>query len=292
MADNTDEEHLDNPTKNQSENSLDEITPTADTETINPNQETENMEVHHHAHHEGKKNWKSYLWEFLMLFLAVFCGFLAEYQLEHVIENKREKQYIASMIEDAKTDTTNIEIAIKENNVRISHLDSLANICINYDNIKIQEIEYYKHYRRGLVRPSFVNLTERTIFQLKNAGGMRLLRNKTAVDSIILYDGMTKKLLDQQAYYELYQNNSINHAVKLFNFQKFGFGVSGQRLKDPAKMLEYFKLISTDKIKLIEFGNIILIYEGVVLQYNILLKEAKKHATNLIKTLKKEYHLP
>ena len=25
-------------------------------ETIIPNQETENMEVHHHAHHEGKKN--------------------------------------------------------------------------------------------------------------------------------------------------------------------------------------------------------------------------------------------
>ena len=50
MADNTDEEHLDNPTNNQSENPPDEITPTTDTETINPNQETENMEVHHHAH--------------------------------------------------------------------------------------------------------------------------------------------------------------------------------------------------------------------------------------------------
>ena len=36
------------------------------------------MELHHHAHHEGKKNWKSYFWEFLMLFIAVFCGFLAE----------------------------------------------------------------------------------------------------------------------------------------------------------------------------------------------------------------------
>ena len=32
MADNTDEEHLDNPTNNQSENSSDEIIPTTDTE--------------------------------------------------------------------------------------------------------------------------------------------------------------------------------------------------------------------------------------------------------------------
>ena len=50
MADKTDEEHLDNPINNQSEDLPDEIIPNTDTETINPNQETENMEVHHHAH--------------------------------------------------------------------------------------------------------------------------------------------------------------------------------------------------------------------------------------------------
>ena len=37
MADNTDEEHLNNPTENQSENPPDEINPTTDTETSNPN---------------------------------------------------------------------------------------------------------------------------------------------------------------------------------------------------------------------------------------------------------------
>ena len=62
------------------------------------------MEVHHHAHHEGKKSWKSYIWEFLMLFLAVFCGFMAEWQLEHVIEHQREKEYMHSIVEDIKED--------------------------------------------------------------------------------------------------------------------------------------------------------------------------------------------
>jgi len=109
MADNTEDEHLDNPTNIQSENLPEEITPTADTETINPNQETENMEVHHHAHHEGKKNWKSYFWEFLMLFLAVFCGFLAEYKLEHVIEDQREVKNIRSLIQDLESDTSNLQ---------------------------------------------------------------------------------------------------------------------------------------------------------------------------------------
>jgi hypothetical protein len=31
-------------------------------------EEVESMEVHHHGHHSGPKNWKSYFWEFLMLF--------------------------------------------------------------------------------------------------------------------------------------------------------------------------------------------------------------------------------
>lgn len=78
MVENTDEEPLDKPTTTQSESSSEEIVPTKNTESIHQNSEIENMEVHHHAHHEGKKNWKSYFWEFLMLFLAVFCGFLAE----------------------------------------------------------------------------------------------------------------------------------------------------------------------------------------------------------------------
>jgi hypothetical protein len=107
MADNTDDKHLDNPINSQSENLPAEIIPTPETETINPNQETENMEVHHHAHHgHEKKTWKNYFWEFLMLFLAVFCGFLAEYQLEHKIESDRGKQYTYSFYEDMITDSS------------------------------------------------------------------------------------------------------------------------------------------------------------------------------------------
>ena len=56
MADKSDEENLNIPTNNQSENRSDEIIPTTDTETITQNQETENIEVHHHPdlHHKPK----------------------------------------------------------------------------------------------------------------------------------------------------------------------------------------------------------------------------------------------
>ena len=130
MTDNTDEEHLDNSINNQSENAPEDITPTADAEIINPNQETENMEVHHHAHDPAaphhKKNWKSYFWEFLMLFLAVFCGFLAEYKLEHVIEHQRELKYVKSLIQDLKADTASLQHYVTLRKEKRMMMDSLV----------------------------------------------------------------------------------------------------------------------------------------------------------------------
>ena len=62
------------------------------------------MEVHAHTH-TARKKWTHYFWEFLMLFLAVFCGFLAENQREHMIEHKREKVYMTSLVEDLQKDS-------------------------------------------------------------------------------------------------------------------------------------------------------------------------------------------
>ena len=291
MEDNIDDEKKEFSANIPPENSTEEKISAAGAETLNINQENKDMEVHHHAHHEANKNWKSYFWEFIMLFFAVFCGFLAEYQLEHVIEHQREKVYIHSMLEDVVTDLTNIESAITENNIRIAHLDSLADLCLNDVHAKTEGFEFYKHYIYGLYHPDFVTLTERTTSQLKNAGGMRLIRNKLSADHIILYDGMTKKLSDQQAYYELYQNSSINLASKIFNFQRFGMGTLGPKLESSTDKQEYFKLISADKALLTEFGNTVVMYEGVVQYYNDLLLESKEKGKVLIATLKKEYHL-
>src|SRR6476660_6184589 len=100
MTDNTDDEHLDNPTNTQSQNSSDQIILTTNTDPINQIQETENMEVHKHPHHvTHKKKWGEYLLEFLMLFLAVFLGFVAENIREHIAEGNRAKEYALLMID-------------------------------------------------------------------------------------------------------------------------------------------------------------------------------------------------
>jgi hypothetical protein len=248
------------------------------------------MEVHHHPHVE-RKRFKEYSLEFLMIFLAVTMGFFAESIRERVADNAKEKDFVMSMIEDAATDTANIRIAVQLNEKRIIHLDSLCTICYNYNAAPNQDEEIYRLYRYGLVHPDFISPTERTLLQLKNSGGMRLIRRKAAVDSIIAYDDMSKKLADQQAYYERYQNESINSSVELMNFKYYQSYHTGMRFKNLASDYASAQLLNRDKAKVIQLGNRITIYKGVVDFYNTRLIEMNIHAVNLITTLKKEYRL-
>ena len=251
----------------------------------------EKDEVVDSKHHQPKssKSWTNYLLEFLMLFLAVSLGFLADNFREKNSENKAERQYIISMIEDAELDKVNLEHAIASNNLRVKHLDTLSNLCINYK--PEFDTQIYRHYIFGIMHPEFIKPTERTMQQLKNAGGMRLIRNRVAVDNIILYDGFAEKLANQQEYYERYQNSSIDLSMKIINYQVFGIGDIAAGKKNIQNSKDDFRVITNDPSKMIEFGNTIVIYAGVARYYGVILKEMDEEAENLIKTLKKEYNL-
>src|SRR5215213_7556541 len=189
MTDNTNDEQLDNPTNTQSENSSNQIILKTNADPINQIQENENMEVHKHPQRvTHKKKWGEYLLEFLMLFLAVFLGFLAENFREREVEKEKGKQYIESFYQDLKNDTSRINNLITYDNEKVTALTHMYN-C--YDtvlkNLKATRCMgiLIKHSRsnRGFV------LTVRTINQLANAGGYRLL-NKEDADSIITYENM------------------------------------------------------------------------------------------------------
>ncbi len=196
MADNTDEVHLDIPINTQSENPPDEITPTAETETINPNQETENMEVHHHAHHEGKKNWKSYFWEFLMLFLAVFCGFLAENQREHIIEHNREKQYMQSIYNDLKKDTAFNNRFRNVLSGYYKRLDSIKNMISSRQYLADPNNFYISAFR---CRTNINFETQNSAYeQIKSSGNLRLIRKKGLSDSIANYYSFIQETVNFQ----------------------------------------------------------------------------------------------
>ncbi len=144
------------------------------------------MEVHQHTHTPRKK-WTHYFWEFLMLFLAVTLGFFVENQREHYIEGQREKKYIQSFYEDLTADEHDLEININFLRAQKVEADSLQLLMKNID-IKQPANRIYM-YLRGITRSSAGLLypNDRTIVQLRNAGGMRLIKNKNVSDSMVGY---------------------------------------------------------------------------------------------------------
>lgn len=268
---------------NQEISETTEETPT-ETENLQPNE----MEVHHHGHVHENKKWKEYVFQFFMLFLAVFCGSLAEYQLEHKIENDREKVYIESMVEDLKKDTTNLAFCIrgyKQLELRMDTVLALyPKLAIGYNPTLRRNIEGIKGY------PDFI-YTDRTIKQLKNSGSMRLIRNKEVADAIISYDSEVFDLIEidvsdmhftflnmYEEGYGLFDNDGLETDLKTESLSELEKGTKNYLLKSDKEALGRYNNRLRDIKSLYK----------MVLPKEIILKEK---AVKLIELLKKEYHL-
>jgi len=290
MAENTDDEPLDNLSNTESENPSDEIIPTKDTETINTNQESKNMEVHNHSHSaHGKKNWKSYFWEFLMLFLAVFCGFLAEYQLEQTIEKHREKELIVSLIEDLKRDTASLREYQQTLKVHKLLMDSLV-FYLTAPDLKEEGAEVY-YYGRKPHRFNFFKYTDRTIQQLKNAGSFRLIKKTVVADSILKYYSLLNNVSDIQYVSTARIDEYIITCRQLFNPLVFETMVSDQTNNQITKPAGNPPLLTYERSTILNIISIIHNLKSsnrAIQQRYILLK---KEAEDLIEFLKSEYHL-
>ena len=253
------------------------------------------MEVHTHTHTApasggtGRKKWTHYFWEFLMLFLAVFCGFLAEYQLEHKIENQREKQYMKSLIYDLENDTLNLNAGFPLKDQRINAIDSIFLFFEANPDVKnvpgsivrfMRRSTWDRHYRRNST----------TIDQLKNAGGLRLIRKKNIRDSIAAYDlawqraefwregyinlqergkELNQKTITAQDLLKRYRTERDIYNQK--QIDSLRFTIKGEHLN------EYLNFISDQKITT---GQDKRGYQAI-----------EQSAESLIALIKKEYHL-
>jgi hypothetical protein len=188
MAHNTENEQLTNHTNSQSERPSDETSLVEDTENINPNQETEIMEVHHHPDlHHKPKPLKEYFLEFLMIFLAVTLGFFAENIREHFTDTRKGREYAISYKEDLIKDTVIIQKTIWILNRDIAGCDSLNSFLQNERTKTVDDLKKIYQYNLSALGGFSFSLTDRTSSQLKNSGGMRLLTNKKVIDGILNY---------------------------------------------------------------------------------------------------------
>src|SRR5437762_2160873 len=105
------------------------------------------MEIHHPHHHDHpahKENlWKHYGLEFLMLFLAVTLGFYSESIRESITDNKKERVFMQSMVEDLKTDTARITLMTRDNIQNLAMIDSLIHLFRRPDHSDYGQTMYY-----------------------------------------------------------------------------------------------------------------------------------------------------
>jgi hypothetical protein len=254
------------------------------------------MEVHHHPHlasgetHTARKKWTHYFWEFLMLFLAVFCGFLAEYQLEHVIEKNREKQYIRSFVDDLIDDALYFDGAIDLRASRARKCDSLIMLLKSPDREKHTSTIYLLGLQLSYANRFSRN--DRTIQQLRNAGGMRLIRAKGASDSIITYDIYFRRMqLDEDQSLEILKEYRIA-ATKIFDASVFQtmIDTTGNKTRI-VKPADNVKLLAKDPEAINSFCTQVFFYRRSNETINNATKSLLVTANRMSRFLEEQYHL-
>lgn len=235
-----------------------------------------------------KRGWKGYILEFIMLFLAVSLGFMADNFREKKSERNKEKEYIQSMIEDVEEDRANITEAITMNTQRAQFLDSLLKQSYHFKGSEKEIVDLNQNFVHVLLHPEFFTSAELTIQQLKNAGGMRLIKSKSSINEILRYDTQIKKIENQQLYYENYQNRAIENGVEIFNINEIVSSLTNPNIN--TKTIDY-NLLNDKQSDLKVFGNNVAMYKGVIEFYVRLLERTNEQGELLVETLKSEYKL-
>ena len=222
-----------------------------------------------------------------MLFLAVFCGFLAEYQLEHKIEKDRGRQYAKSMYDDLKMDTAQLNSVIQ---ARVSRNEMLDSLFHQIDNPKYQRSDLY-FFARHITRTSpiiFFN-NDRTIQQLKNSGGLRLITNRKVSDSIILYDQQVRLIQNRQDSELENTKACFQFCTNIFNSRIFEKMINEDNIiSRPGGNPE---LLKYSEQNLNSFLGYLQLVKANNVSNNHFTKFLHLKAVNLLKTIKNEYRL-
>ena len=281
MTDNIDEQPIDNQIN--------------DTEPVNQNQVAENMEVHHHAHHEhGKRNWKSYFWEFLMLFLAVSLGAYVENIRESNLHEKEVKTHIYSLITDLQTDIALFDSVADRNTYSAEMADSLIELL--HSDLG-NTIDIYFTARSVTANNGYGYSNSKSFDQMKSSGLLRYIKPKKLLDSIGTYYASFQWLDNQTELMRLKINEIHRSNANLFDSYVFNemmkvrlasFGGGRTIISKPSGKLS----LLSNGIKDINAVSISYHYYGTTTKfYKRSLLDLKNMAASLIELIKRDYHL-
>ena len=251
------------------------------------------MEVHHHPHVHGKKKFTEYLLESFMLFLAVTLGFLAENLREHLSEQRKEKEYIASFIDDLKKDTAEIRGTSKQLFKNIHEEDSLIFLLQHYENTDSVNKKCYRHYLRSAVNVAFATFNQNTMNQLLNTGSVRLITKQFILDSIMAYNGLIKSVNLQADYYNDEFKKGFDYSTNIFDLSYIHARLNDDYTIKPLMRYDTasFNLVNTEETVLKKYAAYLIMQQNLSTGYLLQLRSTAEYAERLIELLKKEYKL-
>jgi hypothetical protein len=250
------------------------------------------MEVHQHAQHGGKKNWRSYFWEFLMLFLAVTLGFFVENRRENYVERHRAHEFAESLIVDLKNDITQLVSDLKEIDFVASRIDTFRTLA-QTKNINDLPGGTWHYYGRFTSWYFSFNSNNATIEQLKSSGALRYFKNKEVVNGIAHYDKICRTIKDLYNYEQPIINRTIDLRNQIFNAIDFSpvWDFDTPREKIDSFMKMDIKFLDYNRAKFIELANNCQMTLADYRHRKNDYQKALRLGSDLIMLLKKEYHL-
>jgi hypothetical protein len=260
------------------------------------------MEVHHHSKVHQEKKWKEYLFEFLMLFLAVTAGFFVENIREHLVEQKRARQYARSLVHDLEKDTAMVRVDIRQMGVLVKRIDSIAAYLKNKKINEIANSGLYSRTHFGFeYRPYTWNRA--TLQEIKNSGSLRYFTNDSVIMKISAYDAHTQHM-DEDFQGDTKRNDQVSQERDRIVDMSYSFEMPHVWLpgydslvtvlfkKEAENNQPVLQLLTANindvKILLNGYLEIKNNYKG---RSEFELPDVIGEATELISLLKKEYHL-
>jgi len=261
-------------------------------------EQIETMEVHKHPHHvTHKKKWGEYFLEFLMLFLAVFLGFVAENIREHKVENDRAKEYALSLVQDLQNDTTAINVQVKSGNIYIAITDSLLNL--SNSRLEGRNAAKFSFYTRFMYWTAPLYWNRVTFEQLKSSGSLRYFKNYQLLQKLTKYNEMVNEIDGEFGAIGVRGNmllNQINEIIEpeihhdLSRYILLALDTMSKETKESFFSAK-IESMENKRGEIREMLNMVVVQQRNLRFNDTRLQRAKDLANELIRELRKEYHL-
>ena len=186
-----------------------------------------------------------------------------------------------SMLADLKSDSIMLSSYIVRNEKLMKGQDTLLALLKNFQSDIASTKELYRLFYDHATWVFRARLADRTISQLKNSGGMRLIHVQVISDSILVYEERKKLLVDQGEGYKRENDVLTDLSRQILDYQyiwPFNIDAINSRL-------------NFNPIQLFEFANSVRILKDQIETYIGYMGELLGRASNIITLIQKHYNM-